>query len=213
MKKNIKLKTLLASCLAVLLMMQSSLFAQPKMQARNILANEAKQIDLAKVLITDNSWNKLPTYKDRQFWQNLPADVKESYLTRAEGYLTYNWPVVRATDYLEFIRSGDRRQEAYSACSSALISLVMGELVEGKGRLSMVYGITANRHGGVGLHISASIRKQAPVCRISTNLMSIWVSVKSQATCRGHCIFSRSSLIKLIPLLLNVSVRKYSGKL
>ncbi|MCK7532465.1 MAG: hypothetical protein MZV63_16245 [Marinilabiliales bacterium] len=35
---------------------------------------------------------------------------------------------------LEFVRSGDRRQSAYSACSNALITLVMGELAEGKGR-------------------------------------------------------------------------------
>ncbi len=101
---------------------------------RNILANEAKAIDLAKVLITDNSWNKLPDYKSREFWQSLPANIREEYISKAERYLDYNWPVVKATDYLEFIRSGNRRQEAYSACSSALITLVMGEMVEGKGR-------------------------------------------------------------------------------
>jgi hypothetical protein len=101
---------------------------------RNILANEAKAIDLAKALITDNSWNKFPDYKSRPFWQNLPANIREEYISKAEKYLSYNWPVVKATDYLEFIRSGNRHQEAYSACSNALISLVMGELVEGKGR-------------------------------------------------------------------------------
>ncbi len=100
---------------------------------RNILAKEAKAVDLAKVLITDNSWNKFPDYKNRQFWQSLPENIRNEYISKAEKYLTYDWPVVKATDYLEFIRSGDRRQGAYSACSNALISLVMGELVEGKG--------------------------------------------------------------------------------
>ncbi len=103
---------------------------------RNILANEAKSIDLAKVLITDNSWNKFPDYKNREFWQNLPANIRNEYITKAETYLKYDWPVVKATDYLEFIRSGDRRQKVYAACSNALISLVMGELVEGKGRFT-----------------------------------------------------------------------------
>jgi hypothetical protein len=60
--------------------------------------------------------------------------IREEYIKKAENYLEYNWPVVKATDYLEFIRSGNRRQEVYSACSNALTSLVMGELVEGKGR-------------------------------------------------------------------------------
>lgn len=101
---------------------------------RNILAGKAKEIDLGKSLLTDNSWNKLPDYKSRQFWEGLSQEIRLAYISRAEETLNYNWPVVKATDYLEFIRSGDRRQGAYAACSNALISLVMGELVEGKGR-------------------------------------------------------------------------------
>ncbi|MGQ9621709.1 MAG: heparinase II/III domain-containing protein, partial [Bacteroidales bacterium] len=101
---------------------------------RNILANRAKSVNLAGVLITDDSWNKLPGYRQRQFWEALPEHIRREYITVAEKYLDYSWPVVKATDYLEFIRSGDRRQSVYSAPSRAMNSLVMGELVEGKGR-------------------------------------------------------------------------------
>jgi hypothetical protein len=111
-----------------------SVYAELTNKERNILANKAREIDLSKVLVTDNSWNTLPDYKNRQFWQNLPPNIRQEYITKAESYLKYDWPVVKATDYLEFIRSGNRKQEVYSACSNALISLVMGELVEGKGR-------------------------------------------------------------------------------
>ena len=116
-----------------------SVFFQPSAaeipgRERNILANEAKSIDLSKALITDDSWNDLPGYGNREFWENLPAGVRQEYIQRAENYLEYDWPVVKATDYLEFIRSGERRQNVYSACSNALSSLVMGELVEGKKR-------------------------------------------------------------------------------
>jgi hypothetical protein len=129
------LKILLSLCFALIFIAASNpASAELTNKERNILANEAKAIDLAKALITDNSWNKLPDYKNRQFWQNLPANIRQEYITKAESYLAYNWPVVKATDYLEFIRSGDRRQGVYSACSNALITLVMGELVEGKGR-------------------------------------------------------------------------------
>ena len=103
---------------------------------RNILAKESKAIDLAKVLITDNSWNKFPDYKNRAFWNSLPENLRQEYISKAESYLDYSWPAVKATDYLEFIRSGDRRQSVYAACSNALISLVMGELTEGKGRFT-----------------------------------------------------------------------------
>jgi hypothetical protein len=101
---------------------------------RNILAKEAGEINLSSSLIKDNSWINLPRYNDRRFWEGIDEKIRKDYITRAEGFLDYNWPVVKATDYLEFVRSGDRRQSVYSACSNALIALVMGELVEGKGR-------------------------------------------------------------------------------
>ncbi len=123
-------KTILVVALAAFIFMPLNAELKPK--ERNILANEAKSIDLAKVMITDNSWNKLPGYRSRTFWDGLPAATRQEYITRAEGYLTYDWPVVPATYYLEYIRSGDRSGQGYS--ESALISLVMGELVEGKGR-------------------------------------------------------------------------------
>ena len=129
-------KLLVAVCMTAFLIPGLPAKAELTNKERNILAKEAKAIDLAKSLVTDNSWNKLPGYKDRQFWENLPAKTRQEYITRAESYLEYSWPVVKATDYLEYIRSGDRRQSVYSACSNALIGLVMGEMVEGKGRFT-----------------------------------------------------------------------------
>ena len=123
------------ACLTLIFLAAANpLCADSVIKERNILATEAKAIDLEKNLITDDSWSKLAGYKDRQFWQQLPANISQQYINKAEGYLDYNWPVVKATDYLEYVRSGNRRQEVYAACSNALISLVMGELAEGKGR-------------------------------------------------------------------------------
>ncbi len=106
----------------------------PEIKERNILAREAASIDLSKSLIPGDSWNKLPVYNDRDFWEKIPSNLKVACISRAEEYLNYNWPVVKATDYLEFIRTGDRRQQVYAEPSRALNSLVMGELIEGKGR-------------------------------------------------------------------------------
>jgi hypothetical protein len=122
------------SATIILLSAFSTLSAELKPKERNILASEAKAIDLARVLVSDNSWIKLPDYKNRLFWQSVPGQIRQEYITKAENYLKYDWPVVKATDYLEYIRSGDRRQDVYAACSEALNSLVMGELAEGKGR-------------------------------------------------------------------------------
>ena len=49
----------------------NSILAEVPIKERNILAKKGKEINLTQILITDNSWNKLPTYKDKQFWQNI----------------------------------------------------------------------------------------------------------------------------------------------
>lgn len=105
-------------------------------EKRDILQKESQMIGLSEALIKDFSEIGFPDYKNRNFWNNLPDTIRKQYIKGAEKYLDYNWPIVKATDYLEIIRSGDRRQGAYSAPSNALQSLVMGELVEGKGRFT-----------------------------------------------------------------------------
>ncbi|MFW6289447.1 MAG: hypothetical protein ACOC0R_00650, partial [Mariniphaga sp.] len=101
---------------------------------RSVLVKKANEISLAQVLVKDFSEIGFPDYYDRDFWNNLPEAVRQAYITEAENYLDYDWPVVKATDYLEIIRSGDRKQEVYGYPRAALVALVMGELAEGKGR-------------------------------------------------------------------------------
>ena len=101
---------------------------------RDYLQNEAEQVNLENTLITDFDKLDLPDYSDRSFWNDLPAVIQKQYMDEAEKYIGYDWPVVKATDYIEIIRSGDRRQEVYAAPRSALLALVMGELTEGEGR-------------------------------------------------------------------------------
>jgi len=105
-------------------------------EKRDILQQESQKIGLSEVLVKDFSEIGFPAYADRKFWNNLPATIRQQYIEAAEKYLDYDWPAVKATDYLEIIRSGDRRQGAYAAPNAALQALVMGELTEGKGRFT-----------------------------------------------------------------------------
>lgn len=124
MKKNLILALLIISVNAF------------SFEKRDILQKESQSIGLSEVLIKDFAEIGFPNYHDRSFWDKLPNEIKKQYIEAAEQYLDYDWPVVKATDYIEIIRSGDRRQGAYAAPSNALQSLVMGELVEGKGRFT-----------------------------------------------------------------------------
>ena len=129
------LKAISLLCFFINLMLTLNLAeAQAPVAERNILTNKAQEIDLVKNLIKDNSWITLPGYKDRQFWQNIPPNIRQAYISDAEKFLDYHWPGVKATDYLEIIRSGDRLQGVYHGPRNALSTLVMGELVEGKRR-------------------------------------------------------------------------------
>jgi hypothetical protein len=108
--------------------------SQPIIKERNLLAQKAKEVNLSNILVKDLSWLTHANYQNREFWNNVPAALRSEYIANAEKYLDYDWPIVKATDYLEIVRSGNRKQEVYAAPSNALIALVMGELVEGKGR-------------------------------------------------------------------------------
>lgn len=109
-------------------------FGSISAEKRNLLEKEAQKIDLGQSLVNTFSELNFPKYSDREFWDSLPPQIRNEYIKSAEAALNYNWPSIKATDYLEFVRSGDLRDDIYSAPRSALIALVMGELAEGKGR-------------------------------------------------------------------------------
>lgn len=100
------------------------------------LTNNYSRVFLNKVVKQDFSWIDYPVYNDRQAWANIPEATRHEVIEKGEQYLEYDWPVIKATDYLEFTRTGDRRvvDVPVHLTSDALDALLMAELVEGKGR-------------------------------------------------------------------------------
>lgn len=74
-----------------------------------------------------------PKASDRAFWEKY-LGAKE--IAEAENYLGYEWPLMRATQFMEFQKSGDRlaQEKPHFARRTALLSLFLGELAEHKGR-------------------------------------------------------------------------------
>lgn len=77
-----------------------------------------------------------PSYYDRSFWSSLPENWQQEYIKEGEKYVAYAWPAVTATSFLRFMQDGNRKamEEINNERRVALGSLVMAELVEGKGR-------------------------------------------------------------------------------
>ena len=103
---------------------------------RDLLQKEADVPSLKSVLVLNQGWVQYPNYADRAGWDNLNAEHKEDIIRKGETALNYEWNVIKATDYIEFERSGSRdiMQKPFGDNNRALVNLVLAELAEGKGR-------------------------------------------------------------------------------
>lgn len=112
------------------------LFTAQAYEKRDLLQKKADLNQLKSSLILNQKWVSYPDYKDRKGWDQLTSGVKDEIISKGEAALNYEWKVVKATDYLEFDRSGSRRimEVPMGANVTALSDLVLAELAEGKGR-------------------------------------------------------------------------------
>ena len=103
---------------------------------RNYLQHSISLDSLKQCLVMNRGWVTYPAYTDRAGWDQLTGECRDRLIKQGEAYLDYTWKVVRATDYLEFMYSGNRRvmENAYTANTHPLAALLMAELAEGKGR-------------------------------------------------------------------------------
>lgn len=74
-----------------------------------------------------------PTVSDRDFWLNFQ---NETCVSAAEAELAYTWPIIKATDFMEFLKSGDRviMEKIHFDRRNHLVLFVLAELKENKGR-------------------------------------------------------------------------------
>lgn len=102
-----------------------------------LLKSVGSEEQLKSLLLMNQTWIPYPAYADRAGWDTLLGEQNKAALIReGENLLSYEWKLVRATDYLEFERTGDRyvMQDRLNQNRSAINSLMLAELAEGKGR-------------------------------------------------------------------------------
>lgn len=122
---------LLIVCLLIFLSSYSQAYTE-----KNLLQKRATVEQVREALIMDRAWVPYPDYADRNGWDLLLGENKALLIARAEKALEHPWEVVKATDYLEFERSGNRRimEDPFGRNNNAIADLLLGELAEGKGR-------------------------------------------------------------------------------
>lgn len=111
-------------------------FSSRAWENRNLLQQNADQVKLKASLILNQQWVTYPRYSDRAAWDVLTSGVKDEIIRKGENALSYEWKVIKATDYLEYERSGSRKamEDPFGSNNAALSNLVLAELAEGKGR-------------------------------------------------------------------------------
>ncbi|MCE5224953.1 MAG: heparinase II/III-family protein [Porphyromonadaceae bacterium] len=103
---------------------------------KNLLQHKADLSVVKTSLIMDQKWVPYPSYADRAGWDKFLGENKAALIARGEKLLNYPWKVVKATDYIEYERSGNRKimEDPFGENNNAMADLMMAELAEGKGR-------------------------------------------------------------------------------
>ena len=132
MKNHFLQRVCTVCCLLILFVSTSYAYTE-----RNLLQNSVTKEQLKETLVMNGAWIPYPAYTDREGWNSLlNEEDRQTLINAGEKMLDYKWQVIRATDYLEYERSGERNimQNPYEANRKAINVLMMAELAEGKGR-------------------------------------------------------------------------------
>ncbi len=105
-------------------------------EKRDLLQHNADLKKVRNSLIFNQKWVAYPKYSDRVGWDKLTGAGKADMIRRGEAVLNYPWKAMKATDYLEYDRTGSRKamEDPARENINAISSLVLAELAEGKGR-------------------------------------------------------------------------------
>lgn len=135
MTKNNFLQSPLRLLLALLLFTISVSEARA-WEKRDLLQSQATEAQVRSWVVADHSWIPYPAYTDRAGWDAIFDRYQSQVVKEGEKYLGFDWVVVKATQYLEYEKSGSRNimQDPLNKNIRAFSSLLAAELAEGKGR-------------------------------------------------------------------------------
>lgn len=120
--------------LSMLILM--SMFCIDEAYSQDLLTKRYSFDFVKQSLIENQQWVSYPSYTDRAAWDELLGANKAMVIRRGESKLKYEWQTVKATDYLAYERTGNRKlmEDPHTANQNTLSDLVLAELAEGKGR-------------------------------------------------------------------------------
>jgi hypothetical protein len=132
---------------------------------RRLLERQAAAIGLPHALASADAFSPYPAFADRAAWAAVPDEQRRAFVAEAERQLATEWAVLPASRFLDYVRDGNRgRYEAILfARRGKLVLLVLGELLEGRGRFTDAIAdglwlICEETYWGVPAHVGAQKR-------------------------------------------------------
>lgn len=129
-------------------------------QEQDLLSGKYTVDQLKEILIPQSQWTPFPKVTDREGWMKANQGMMQSYVSKGESYLDYEWPYIPATKSLLIERTGDR--DEYQRISfqkrEVLGTLLLAEIHENKGRfldpiIDGVWSICEESFWGVPAHL------------------------------------------------------------
>lgn len=102
------------------------------------------------------NFNLFPKIEDREFWDKRKNDYVKN---RGNDFLNYNWPIIRASSFMEFSKSGNRviMENVYWERRGALVALVVSALMTNDDKyipqiVDGIFSICEETYWGVSAH-------------------------------------------------------------
>ena len=136
---------------------------------RNLIGERAVSRDSIRAwVISDRSCVPYPDYSDRDGWNAFLGDsLGRMLVSEGEKLLGCDWHLIKATDYLEYVRSGNISvmETPYFENRRNINILMLAELAEGKGRFmdDLLNGVFYSCEMTTWA-VSAHLKYQVPRC-------------------------------------------------
>ena len=173
--------------------------------SRDLLTGGLSSEQLEKMLMDVKTWHPFAQYDERNKWQQLPGEERDSLVKTGEEALKYQWPVLPASLYLEFSRNGNRShyEAVYFERRRKLAALALAELVEGQGRfidqiINGVWAICEETSWCIPAHISLQKAGFTPLPRYDDTAVDLFTA-ETSATLSWTYYFFKDEFDKVTP--------------
>ena len=119
----------------------------------------ANENDMMTLLKSAGEFAPYPKWSDRASWEGVDAVLRREKIAAAQILLGQEWPSLPATAFLDYYRTGGRvaYENPHFTRRRALIDLVLGECLEGRGRfvndiVNGIWAICEESFWGVSAH-------------------------------------------------------------